>query len=106
MPANEALRDIEIAQIATYIYNEWGHAKGFIPYHPRGRSSGPMPCSVGQISVSLLILHLPQNPLIALQIRKFPTLLDQPYRPWIVLSVYEEYLTRAVTFWRSTVYIA
>ena len=31
MPANEALRDIEIAQIATYIYNEWGHAKGFIP---------------------------------------------------------------------------
>lgn len=31
MPANEALRDIEIAQIATYIYNEWGHAEGFIP---------------------------------------------------------------------------
>jgi mono/diheme cytochrome c family protein len=31
MPANEALRDIEIAQIATYIYNQWGHAEGFIP---------------------------------------------------------------------------
>ncbi len=31
MPANKALRDIEIAQIATYIYNEWGHAEGFIP---------------------------------------------------------------------------
>ena len=31
MPANEALRDIEIAQIATYIYNHWGHAKGYIP---------------------------------------------------------------------------
>ena len=31
MPANEGLRDIEIAQIATYIYNEWGHAEGFIP---------------------------------------------------------------------------
>ncbi len=30
MPANKALRDIEIAQIATYIYNEWGHAKGLI----------------------------------------------------------------------------
>ncbi len=30
MPANEGLRDIEIAQIATYIYNEWGHAEGFI----------------------------------------------------------------------------
>lgn len=31
MPANEALRDIEIAQIATYIYNHWGHARGSIP---------------------------------------------------------------------------
>ena len=31
MPANEALRDIEIAQIATYIYNHWGHARGYIP---------------------------------------------------------------------------
>ena len=31
MPANETLRDIEIAQIATYIYNHWGHAKGYIP---------------------------------------------------------------------------
>ncbi|MGB3779234.1 MAG: cytochrome c [Tunicatimonas sp.] len=31
MPANKALRDIEIAQIATYIYNQWGHAEGLIP---------------------------------------------------------------------------
>ena len=31
MPANETLRDIEIAQIATYIYNHWGHAQGYIP---------------------------------------------------------------------------
>ena len=30
MPANKALRDIEIAQIATYLYNEWGHSEGFI----------------------------------------------------------------------------
>lgn len=30
MPDNEALRDIEIAQIATYIYNHWGHARGYI----------------------------------------------------------------------------
>ena len=30
MPANETLRDIEIAQIATYIYNQWGHAQGYI----------------------------------------------------------------------------
>ena len=28
MPGNEQLRDIEIAQIATYIYNHWGHARG------------------------------------------------------------------------------
>ena len=31
MPGNETLRDIEIAQIATYIYNHWGHAEGYIP---------------------------------------------------------------------------
>ncbi len=31
MPDNKALRDIEIAQIATYIYNHWGHARGHIP---------------------------------------------------------------------------
>jgi mono/diheme cytochrome c family protein len=31
MPANAALRDIEIAQIATYIYNRWGHTQGLIP---------------------------------------------------------------------------
>ncbi len=31
MPANTSLRDIEIAQIATYIYNQWGHTQGFIP---------------------------------------------------------------------------
>lgn len=31
MPANEALSDIEIAQIATYIYNSWGHEEGYIP---------------------------------------------------------------------------
>ena len=31
MPANETLRAIEIAQIATYIYNHWGHAQGYIP---------------------------------------------------------------------------
>ena len=30
MPANERLRDIEIAQIATYIYNQWGNAEGYI----------------------------------------------------------------------------
>ena len=30
MPANETLKDIEIAQIATYIYNSWGHEKGYI----------------------------------------------------------------------------
>lgn len=31
MPANEALSDIEIAQIATYVYNSWGHEGGYIP---------------------------------------------------------------------------
>ncbi len=31
MPANEALKNIEIAQIATFIYNSWGHQKGYIP---------------------------------------------------------------------------
>ncbi len=28
MPANERLRNMEIAQIATFIYNYWGHAQG------------------------------------------------------------------------------
>ncbi|WKN41594.1 c-type cytochrome [Tunicatimonas pelagia] len=31
MPANEQLTNIEIAQIATYIYNSWGHEQGYIP---------------------------------------------------------------------------
>jgi mono/diheme cytochrome c family protein len=31
MPANEKLTDIEIAQIATYIYNSWGNTKGYVP---------------------------------------------------------------------------
>nr|WKN39597.1 cytochrome c [Tunicatimonas sp. TK19036] len=31
MPANETLTDIEIAQIATYIYNNWGHTLGYMP---------------------------------------------------------------------------
>ena len=31
MPANETLKDIEIAQIATYIYNRWGHTQGLVP---------------------------------------------------------------------------
>lgn len=31
MPANPALSDIEIAQIATYIYNSWGNEEGYIP---------------------------------------------------------------------------
>ena len=31
MPANLALRDIEVAQIATYIYNTWGNERGYIP---------------------------------------------------------------------------
>ncbi|MEM8966238.1 MAG: c-type cytochrome [Bacteroidota bacterium] len=31
MPANEKLTNIEIAQIATYVYNSWGHESGFIP---------------------------------------------------------------------------
>ncbi|MFP4089739.1 MAG: c-type cytochrome [Cyclobacteriaceae bacterium] len=31
MPANEKLTDIEVAQIATYVYNSWGNAQGFIP---------------------------------------------------------------------------
>lgn len=30
MPGNEKLKDIEIAQIATYIYNSWGNQKGYI----------------------------------------------------------------------------
>lgn len=30
MPGNERLKDIEIAQIATYIYNSWGNQKGYI----------------------------------------------------------------------------
>lgn len=31
MPANKKLTDIEIAQIATYIYNNWGHSLGYMP---------------------------------------------------------------------------
>ncbi len=31
MPANERLTNIEIAQITTYIYNSWGHERGYIP---------------------------------------------------------------------------
>lgn len=30
MPANEQLKDIEIAQIATFIYNSWGNQQGYI----------------------------------------------------------------------------
>jgi mono/diheme cytochrome c family protein len=30
MPANQSLTDIEIAEIATYIYNTWDHSKGII----------------------------------------------------------------------------
>lgn len=30
MPANQSLSDIEIAQIATYIYNTWSHEHGLI----------------------------------------------------------------------------
>ncbi len=30
MPSNPALTDIEIAEIATYIYNTWDHSKGLI----------------------------------------------------------------------------
>lgn len=31
MPANTNLTNIEIAQIATYLYNSWGHEQGYIP---------------------------------------------------------------------------
>lgn len=30
MPAMPSLTDLEIAEIATYIYNEWGHRQGII----------------------------------------------------------------------------
>lgn len=30
MPANETLKDIEIAQITTFIYNSWGNQHGYI----------------------------------------------------------------------------
>jgi cytochrome c551 len=30
MPANTELSDLEIAEIATYIYNSWGNSKGLI----------------------------------------------------------------------------
>ena len=30
MPANKDLKDIEIAQITTFIYNSWGNEKGYI----------------------------------------------------------------------------
>lgn len=30
MPDNEQLKDIEIAQIATFIYNSWGNQQGYI----------------------------------------------------------------------------
>lgn len=30
MPGNEQLKDIEIAQIATFIYNSWGNQHGYI----------------------------------------------------------------------------
>ena len=30
MPANETLSDIEIAQIATYVYNSWDHERGYV----------------------------------------------------------------------------
>ena len=30
MPANETLSDIEIAQIATYVYNSWEHERGYV----------------------------------------------------------------------------
>lgn len=30
MPGNEQLKDIEIAQIATFIYNSWGNQQGYI----------------------------------------------------------------------------
>jgi len=31
MPANNSLTDLEVAEIATYINNSWGNAKGLIP---------------------------------------------------------------------------
>jgi cytochrome c551 len=31
MPANPQLKDIEIAQIVTYIFNAWGNRGGFVP---------------------------------------------------------------------------
>lgn len=30
MPGNPLLTDLEIAEIATYIFNTWGHERGFI----------------------------------------------------------------------------
>ena len=33
MPANPTLSDLEIAEIATYIYNNWGRTKGLINVH-------------------------------------------------------------------------
>lgn len=30
MPGNKELKDIEIAEIATFIYNSWGNQKGYI----------------------------------------------------------------------------
>lgn len=30
MPGNAALTDLEVAEIATYIYNTWGHARGIV----------------------------------------------------------------------------
>lgn len=30
MPPNPALTDLEIAEIATYIFNSWGHKEGLI----------------------------------------------------------------------------
>ncbi len=31
MPEQPMLKDLEIAEIATYIYNSWGHSRGLIP---------------------------------------------------------------------------
>ncbi len=31
MPAQPQLTDLEIAEIATYVYNSWGHNRGLIP---------------------------------------------------------------------------
>lgn len=31
MPGNPLLTDLEIAEIATYIFNTWGHERGLIP---------------------------------------------------------------------------